>query len=165
MKTRPGTDCSSDHEPLIAKIRLKLKKVGKTTMSFWYDLSQILYDYTVQFSCSVISNPFVTPWTEHAKLPCPSSSPGTCLNSFPLSWWCHPAISFSVVHLYFCLQSFPSIGVFSNDSALLIRWPKCWSFSFSISPSKEYSGLISFRMDWSDLFVVEWQIDSRDYVW
>ena len=48
---------------------------------------------------------------------------------------------------------FPSLRVFSNESALRIRWPKCWSFSFSISPSNEYSGLISFRMDWFDLAV------------
>ena len=47
-----------------------------------------------------------------------------------------------------------SIGVFSNESVLHIRWPKCWSFSFSISPSNEYSGLISFRMDWLDLLAV-----------
>ena len=50
---------------------------------------------------------------------------------------------------------FPSIGVFSNESALRIRWPKYWSFSFSISPSSEYSGLISFRMDWFDLLAVQ----------
>ena len=50
---------------------------------------------------------------------------------------------------------FPSIRVFSNESALCIRWPKYWSFSFSISPSNEYSGLISFRMDWLDLFAVQ----------
>ena len=49
---------------------------------------------------------------------------------------------------------FPSIRVFSNESVLHIRWPKYWSFSFSISPSKEYSGLISFRMDWLDLLAV-----------
>ena len=49
---------------------------------------------------------------------------------------------------------FPSIGVFSNESALPIRWPKCWSFSFSVSPSNEYSGLSSFRMDWFDLFAI-----------
>ena len=49
---------------------------------------------------------------------------------------------------------FPSIRVFSNESALLIRWPKYWSFSFSMSPSNEYSGLISFRMDWLDLLAV-----------
>ena len=50
----------------------------------------------------------------------------------------------------FCLQSFPA-SVFSNESALHIRWPKCWNFSFSISPSNEYSGLISLRIDWFDL--------------
>ena len=50
---------------------------------------------------------------------------------------------------------FPSIRVFSNESALHMRWPKYWSFSFSISPSNEYSGLISFRMDWFDLFAVQ----------
>ena len=50
---------------------------------------------------------------------------------------------------------FPSIRVFSNESVLRIRWPKYWSFSFSISPSNEYSGLISFRMDWLDLFAVQ----------
>ena len=64
-------------------------------------------------------------------------------------------------HLILCcpllLQSaiFPSIRVFSNESVLHIRWPKYWSFSFSISPSKEYSGLISFRMDWFDLLTVQ----------
>ena len=55
---------------------------------------------------------------------------------------------------------FPSIRVFSNESALLIRWPKHWSFSFSISPSNEYSELISFRMDWLDLFDVQGTLKS-----
>ena len=55
---------------------------------------------------------------------------------------------------------FPSIGVFSNESGLLIMWPKYWSFSFSISPSKEYSGLISFRMDWLDLLAVQGTLKS-----
>ena len=64
-------------------------------------------------------------------------------------------------HLILCLplfllaSIFPSIRVFSNESVLHIRWPKDWSFSFSISPSKEYSGLISFRMDWLDLLAVQ----------
>ena len=64
-------------------------------------------------------------------------------------------------HLIFCrpllllLSIFPSIRVFSNESVLRIRWPKYWSFSFSISPSNEYSGLISFRMDWLDLLAVQ----------
>ena len=64
-------------------------------------------------------------------------------------------------HLIFChsllllLSLFPSIRIFSNESVLCIRWPKYWSFSFSISPSNEYSGLISFRMDWLDLLAVQ----------
>ena len=70
------------------------------------------------------------------------------------------------VHLIFChsllllLSIFPSIRVFSNESVLLIRWPKCWSFSFSISPSKEYPGLISFRIDWFDLLAVQGTLKS-----
>ena len=55
---------------------------------------------------------------------------------------------------------FPSIRVFSNESALCLRWPKYWSFSFSISPSNEHSGLISFRMDWLDLLAVQWTLKS-----
>ena len=69
-------------------------------------------------------------------------------------------------HLILCrpllLQSsiFPSIRVFSDESVLCIRWPKSWSFSFSISPSNEYSGLISFRMDWLDLLIVQGTLKS-----
>ena len=55
---------------------------------------------------------------------------------------------------------FPSIKVFSNESALRIRWPKCWGFSFNISPSNEYSGLISFRIDWLDLLAVQGALKS-----
>ena len=57
--------------------------------------------------------------------------------------------------LFLLSSFFPSIRVFSNESVLYIKWPKCWSFSFSISPSNEYSGLISFRMDWLDLLEVQ----------
>ena len=65
---------------------------------------------------------------------------------------CHP--------LLLLLSIFPSIRVFSNESVLRIRWPKFWSFSFSISPSSEYSGLISFRMDWLDLLAVQGTLKS-----
>ena len=65
---------------------------------------------------------------------------------------CHP--------LFFLPSIFPSIRVFSNESALCIRWPKYWSFSFSIGPSNEYSGLISFRMDWLDLLAVQGTLKS-----
>ena len=87
-------------------------------------------------------------------LPVPHQLPELCSNSCPSSRWCHPTISFC--HPFLLPPSiFPSIRVFSNESALHSRWPKYWSFSFSISPSSEYSGLISFRMDWLDLFAVQ----------
>ena len=87
-------------------------------------------------------------------------SPGVCSHSCPLSWWCHPIISSSVIPFSFCLQSFPASGFFPNESALCIRWPKYWSFSFSTSPFNEYSGLISFRIDWFDLLVVQRTLKS-----
>ena len=91
---------------------------------------------------------------QHSRPPCPSPTPGVYPNSCPLSQWCHPAISSSVVPFSSCLQ-FPSIRVFSNESALGIRWSKYCSFSFNISPSNEHSGLISFRMDWLDLLAIQ----------
>ena len=86
---------------------------------------------------------------QHTGPPCPSSTPGVHPNPFPLSWRCHPNISSSVVP-----SVFPSIKVFSNESALHIRGPKYWSFSFNISTSNDHPGLISFRMDWFDLLAV-----------
>ena len=162
---------------------------------------------SIQFSHSVVSNSLRPHEPQHARPPCPSPAPRDYLNPCPLSRWCHPTISSSVVqlssvqtlnrlwlfatpwttawqvslsitnsqsppkpmsiesvmpsnHLILCsslllLPSiFPSIRAFSNESALCIRWPKYWSFSFSISPSNEHLGLISFRMDWVDLFAV-----------
>ena len=101
---------------------------------------------------------------QHTRLPSPSPTPGIYSNSCPSSQWCHPTISCSVVPFSSCLQSFPESGSFpmisSNDSVLHIRWPKyCW-FSFSISLSKAYSGLISFRMDWLDLLTVQVTLKS-----
>ena len=82
---------------------------------------------------------------QHTRPPCPSPSPGVCPNSCPLNVWCHTTISSSVTLFSFSLQS-PSIRCFSNKSAVCIRWPKYWSFTFSISTPKEYSGLISFKI-------------------
>ena len=93
------------------------------------------------------------------RLPSSSLSPGVCLHSCPLSEWCHPIISSSVAPFSFSLQS-PSIRVFSRESALCIRWLKYWSFSFNIHPSNEYSGLISFRIDWFDLFAIQETLKS-----
>ena len=94
----------------------------------------------------------VTPWTQHARLPCPSPTSGACSNSCPLSQWCHPTISFSFVPFSYCLQSLPVSGSFPK-SVVCIRRSKNWHFSFSISPSNEYSGSISFRIAWFDLVV------------
>ena len=76
------------------------------------------------------------------------------------SRWCHPAISSSVVPFSSCPPIPPSIRVFSNESTLCMRWPKYWRFSLSISPSNEYPGLISFRMDWLDLLAVQGTLKS-----
>ena len=91
---------------------------------------------------------FATHGLQHSRPPCPSPTLGDYSNSCPLSRWCHPAILSSCHPLLLPPSVFPSIRVFSNELLLLIRWPKYWNFSFSISPSNEYSGLISFRMDW-----------------
>ena len=90
----------------------------------------------------------------HARPPCLSPTPGVYSNSCPLSLM--PSNHLILCRPLFLPPSiFPSIRVFSNESFLHIRWPKYWSFSFSISPSNEYSGLIFFRMDWLDLLAVQ----------
>ena len=90
---------------------------------------------------------------QHPRLPCPSPPPGVCSDSCPWHQWCHPTISSSVAPFSSCPQSFPASGIFSNESAVHNTWPNYWSFS--ISPYREYSGLISFRIDRMDLLVVQ----------
>ena len=97
---------------------------------------------------------------QHARLPCLSPSPRGCANLLSIELvmqsnhliLCHPLLLLPLI--------FPSIRVFSNELALQVRWPKYWSFSFSISPSSEYSGLISFNIDWFDLLasILAWRI-------
>ena len=97
---------------------------------------------------------------QHARPLCPSPTPGIYSNSCPLSQWCHSN------HLILCHplllppSIFPSIKVFSNESILHIRWLKYWSFSFNISLSNEYSGLISFRMDWLVFLAIQGTLKS-----
>ena len=98
----------------------------------------------VVFSCLVMSNSLQPHGLQHASLPCPSSFPRIHSNSCPLSQWCHPSISSSVIPFSSCPQSFPASG----------------SFRFSISPSNEYSGLISFRINWFDLLAVQGTVKS-----
>ena len=95
---------------------------------------------------------------QHARIPCLSLPPRVCSNSCPLSWWCHPTVSSSVTPFLLLPLIFPSIR--ANELALHIRWSKYWSFSFNISPSDEYSGLISFRIDWSDLLAIQGTLKS-----
>ena len=114
---------------------------------------------SVQFSHSVMSGS-ATLWTAacQASLSITNSQsppkPTSIESVMPSNHLilCHPLLLLPSI--------FPSIRVFSNDSTLRIRWPKCWSFSFSISPSNEYSGLISFRMDWLDLLAVQGTLKS-----
>ena len=110
---------------------------------------------SVQFSHSVVSNSLRPHESQHARPPCPSPTPGVYSNSSSSSRWCHPATSSSVIPFSSCPQSLPASGSFSKESALRMRWPKNWSFSFRISPSNEHAGLISFRMDWLDLLAVQ----------
>ena len=114
---------------------------------------------SVQFSRSVVSDSLWPHESQHARPPCPSPSPGVHSDSSPSSQWCYPAISSSVIPFSSCPQSLPA-RVFYNESTLRMRWPKYWSFSFSISASKEIPGLISFRMDWLDLLAVQGTLKS-----
>ena len=109
---------------------------------------------SVQFSCSVMSDS-ATPWTAaclaslsitSSRSPPKPMSIGSVMPSNHLTLYCPLLLLPSI---------FPSIRVFSNESALHIRWPKYWSFSFNIIPSNEHAGLISFRMDWLDLLTVQ----------
>ena len=115
---------------------------------------------SLQFSHSSHVWLFVTPRTQHARSPSTPPTPGLHLNS------CSIESVMPSSHLILCRPLlllppiFPSIKVFSNESALCIRWPKYWSFSFNISPSNKHPGLISFRMDWLDLLAVQGTLKS-----
>ena len=103
---------------------------------------------------------FVTPWTAACQAPLSITSSWSLLQLMSIE----SVMSFDHLILWLPLlllpSTFPSIRIFSNESALRIRWPKYWSFSFSISPSNEHSGLISFRMDWLDLLAVQGTLKS-----
>ena len=113
---------------------------------------------SVQFSHSVMSDSLGPHGLQHARIPCPSPTPGAYSDSYPSVMasnhliLCHPFLPLPSI--------FPSIRVFSNESVLHIRWPKYWSFNFTINPSNEYSGLISFSIDWLDLLAVQETLKS-----
>ena len=103
---------------------------------------------------------FVTPWIAARQASLSITNSRSLLRLLPIG------LVMSSSHLILCCLLLllppipPSIRVFSNESTLLLRWPKYWSFSFSISPSNEHPGLISFRMDWLDLLSVKWTLFS-----
>ena len=107
------------------------------------------------FCCSLVKS--CPTWRcyelQHTRLPYPSLSPKVFSNSCPLSQWCYLNISSSATPFSLALN-LSWVRVFPSKS-VLIRWPKYWNFSISISPSNEYSGLISFRIDWFDLLAVQ----------
>ena len=106
-----------------------------------------------QFSRSIMSDSLWPHEPQHAWPPCPSPTPRVYSYSCPLSQWCHPTILSSALNL----SQHQDLLQWVNTS---IRWPKYWSFSFSIIPSKKIPGLISFRMDCSDLFAVQGTLKS-----
>ena len=139
-----------------------------------------------QFSCSVMSDSLHPHGLQHTRPPCPSPTPAVYSNSCPLSLLQHRSSKASILHCsaFFIVQFTsidsvmpsshlilchpllllpsipPSIRVFSSESTLHMRRPKYWSFSFSIIPSNEHPGLISFRMDWLDLLAVQGTLRS-----
>ena len=106
---------------------------------------------------------FATAWTAAYQASLSITNSQRLLKLMSINWWCHPTISSSLVCPLLLLPSIlPNIRIFSNESemSLLIKWPNYWSFSLSISLSNEYSGLISFRIDWLDLLAVQGTLKS-----
>ena len=114
---------------------------------------------SVQFSCSAVSDSLQPHESQHARPPCPSPTPRVHSHSTSIES-VMPSSHLIHSHPLLLLPPIPpSIRVFSNESTLCMRWPKYWSFSFSIIPSKEIPGLI-FRMDWLDLLAVQGTLKS-----
>ena len=159
---------SSVHGIIQARIRVGCHALLQSNLLSWigrqifYPLSHpgsLYYIYimdtmyqfsSVQFSPLVVSDSLQPHESQHARLPCPSPTPGVHSYSHPSSRWCHPAISSSVVPFSSYPQSFPASGSFPVSRLFASSY---WRLSFSISPSKGHPELISFRMDWLDLAV------------
>ena len=113
-----------------------------------------------QFSHSVVSNSLPPQGLQHTRSLSPSSTPRIYSNSYPLSRWCYPNISSSVIPFSSHLQSSPTSGSFPMSQFFASGGQNTGVFSFSISPSNEYPGLISFRMDWLDLLAIQGTLKS-----
>ena len=124
-----------------------------------YNLSNTSLFSSVQFSCSVVSDSLRPHGLQHARHPCPSPTPRVQSNSCPLSRWCHPTISSSVVTFFSCPQSFPASGSFQTSQLFTSGGQSVGvSASTSVLPMKTH--VISFRMDWLDLLAVQGTLKS-----
>ena len=125
--------------------------------------SKLPYKYTtvqLQFSHSVVSNSFAIPWTAACQATLSITNSQCLLKRMSIEPVMPPTLLILCCPLLLPPSILPSIRVFSNESVLHIKWPKDWSFNFSISCSNEYSGLISFRVDWLDLLAVQRTLKS-----
>ena len=125
---------------------------SSVTINFLFSISTLVFR-SVQLLSRVW--PFATPWTAAHQASLSISNSWSLLKHMSIKSVMPYNYLIVCCPLILLLSIFPSIRVFSNESVLHIRWPKYWSFSFSIHPSSEYSGLISFRMDWLDLLAVQ----------
>ena len=132
---------------LVERSETAYKVLAQTSTENWFSSS-------VQLSCSVASHSLPPRGLQHTRPPCPSPTPLVHSNSCPSSWWWHPIISTSAVSFSSHFQSFPASGSFQMSQFFSLGG-QIIGFSFSISPSNEYSELISFRIDWLDLLVVQ----------
>ena len=137
------------------KMQMPVKKRIKSFTHFKTSLRILLL-----VSHSVLSDSLWLRGLQHARLPSPSPSPRVCWNSCPLSQWCNPTISFSIVPFSSYLQSFPASGSFPMSQFFTSGDQSIGSFSFSIIASNEYSVLLSFRIDWFDLLAVQGTLTS-----
>ena len=133
-------------------LRVKRSVVTRVIEESWKKEAQGIS--SVQFSHSVVSDS-ATPWTAACQASLPITSSWSLLKLISIESVMPSNHLILYCPLLLLPSIFPSIRVFSNESVLCIRWPKYWTFSLSISPSNEYSGLISFRMDWLDLLAVQ----------
>ena len=131
---------------------------GPYTILFFF----FTFNFILEYQFSSVSHHvwlFVTPWTAACQASLSITNSQSLLKLMSIESMT-PSNHLILCHLFLPPSIIPSIRVFSNESVLLIRWPKYWSFSFSISPSNEYSGLISIRMDWFNLLAVQGTLKS-----
>ena len=137
---------------IVIIVLTSLYSLNMLSYSYFSVLNQL---YFLQFSCSVVPDSLPLHELQHACLPCSSPTPRAYSNSCPLSLLCHPTLSSSVIPFSSCPQSFPASGSFPISQLFTSGGQSTGSFSFNISPSNEYPGLISFKTDWLDLLAVQ----------